>query len=821
MLMVKPHSGQDIVLPRIADQKRVDSWQGSTILATAEDDVIGKTLDNTYLVERLVGEGAMGRIYLARHTRIAQKCVAVKVLRPEHLRNADVLARFQREAETAASISHPNVVAVYDVDRTARGLSYLVTEYLEGVDLGRHLKQQKKLSLPTAIHIARQLCAGLGAAHRCGVIHRDLKPSNIFLVGDFANGVPELPFVKILDFGLSKFMDASAGDMVTETGIVMGTPAFMPPEQAQAQQADHRADIYGVGALLYICLTGRAPFDEATPQATVLAVARTEPLRPRSIDPAIPEQAEAVIQRAMAKLPAARYQDMSALLDALDTLEPLVEGQPVRLDTQSLRPRPLSSFNRLAERAELARPRLVLFLGLALALVISSAAVAVAGIEQGTGWRLTRAELRLLLAFSAAAAITPAVLAIRWIRHRVWENTNRVLDLSSTVRSAVVAALATYGMAWLGAQVIDEVVLRLVGRAWRLNLSWTGWDLLLPLIAVGAGVLAVLRKWASSRRFIGRRRALVVPLAAMVALALAAVAITVGLHRQAQQGRAARAKAAVAASAAVSVSHRETVQPPSPVPGAISAAPEQVAPPVAPASAVATTTPTPQESNSPVASAKPVELATREELREAVGQGEKGWLLLAYRYPNDAHVLRALTLAHASHAGGLEDGMMVARRLFLLAPEEVGSMDMQYLVQRAAETSGPAADLAWKMMAEEMGTHGPDMLYRLTMTKPRLADRAKQLLGDPAVRQRTSPALAIAHELRSALSCPARLPMLDRAIEVGDARVIAVLAGLSTGSPRGCGKNKRKTCMPACPEQVEPFRQAIARLMQRLKATGT
>jgi hypothetical protein len=636
-------------------------------------------------------------------------------------------------------------------------------------------------------------------------------------VGDFSSGVPKLPFVKILDFGLSKFMDPSAGEMVTETGIVMGTPAFMPPEQAQAQQADHRADIYGVGALLYICLTGRAPFDETTPQATVLAVARAEPLRPRAIDPSIPEQAELVIQRAMAKLPAARYPDMAALLDAL---EPLDEEQTVRLEIKSLRPRPPSSFNKLAERAELARPRLVLFLGLALVLLLGSAAVAVAGLEQGAGWRLTRVELHLLLAFGAAAAITPVVLFVRWIRHRVWENTNRVLDLSSTVRSAMVAAVATYGMAWLGSQVIDGVVLRLMGRAARLNLSWTGWDLLLPLIAVGAGVLAVLREWALSRRFIGRRRALVVPLAAVVTLALAAVAIPVGLHRQAQQARPARAKAAVAASAALSVPRGETAQPAPPASAAVSAVPQQ-ATPAAIASGTAFAATAPKESGSPVSSAKPVELATTEELHETAGQGEKGWLLLADRYPNDARVLRPLILAHASHAGGLDDGMLVARRLFQLAPEEVKSMDMQYLVQRAAETSGPAADLAWKMMAEEMGTHGPDMLYRLTLTKPRLADRAKQLLNDPAVRPRISPALAIAHELRSAPTCHARLPMLDRAIEAGDGRAITVLAGLSTGSPHGCGKNKRKSCLPACPEQVEQFRQTIAKLTERLKVEGS
>jgi serine/threonine protein kinase len=816
--MVKSQTKPELILPRIVGMNLVDSWQGSTILAATEDEVVGKTLNNTYLVERIVGEGAMGRIYLARHTRIAQKCVAVKVLRAEYLRNADVLARFQREAETAASICHPNVVAVYDVDRTARGLSYLVTEYLDGLDLAQYLKQQKKLSLPTALHIARQLCEGLGAAHRCGVIHRDLKPSNIFLVGDFAGGIPKFPFVKILDFGLSKFMDASDGEMVTEHGMIMGTPAYMPPEQALAQQADLRADIYGVGALLYVCLTGRPPFDEATPQATVVAVARTEPARPRAIDPSIPEHVELVIQRAMSKLPAARYPDMAALLDAL---EPLLEDQPVRYEVRSLRPKPPSSFNKLAERAELARPRLMLFLGLALALLIGSATVAVAGIGQGTGWSPTRLELGLLLAFGVAAAITPAVLFARWIRRRVWENTNRVLDLSSKVRIALIAVVATYGLAWLSSRVLDGVALKLMGRPSRVNLAWTGWDFLLPLIAVGVGVVALLREWALSKRLSGRRRAQVVALASLLTLALAAVAIPVGLHRQAQQARSARAQALAAPGVDLSVSKSELAQPASSASVAVSASAQPAMQPESMASSAVSATPATKDNASPVASSEPAQLASKEDLRAATGRGEIGLLPLADRYPNDPRVLRRLALAHASHAGGLADGMMVVRRLFQVAPEEAKSMDMQYLVQRAAEVPGPPADLAWKLLAEQMGTHGPDVLYRISLTKPKLTEHAKQLLGDAAVRQLTSPALAIALELRSAPSCSARVPLLDRAVEEGDERAITVLAGLSTGTRRGCGKYKRAACVPACPEQADEFRRAIAKLSQRLRTSGT
>jgi tRNA A-37 threonylcarbamoyl transferase component Bud32 len=770
-------------------------WPGATILAGAEDELVGKTLNKTYSVERFLGEGAMGRVYQARHPRIPQKLVAVKVLRPEYLRNAEVLARFQREAETAASISHPNVVAVYDVDRTAQGLPYLVSEYLVGLDLGQYIKQKKKLSLATAVHIARQLCEGLRAAHRCGVIHRDLKPSNIFLVGDFDVAVPQLPFIKILDFGLSKFVDAPSGQLVTETGIVMGTPAFMPPEQAQGQKADLRADIYGVGALLYICLTGRLPFDEATPQATVLAVIGSEPLRPRALDPSIPEYAELVIQRAMAKQPEARYPDMAALLEAL---EPLVDNQHGRQEINASRLTPWTSFETPVERARTARPRLLLWLCLALVLLIGSAAVTVAAIAQLAGWSVTRRELGLALICGVAVASTPTALIIAKIRRLVWGNTNRVHQLLTGVRGAVLMAAATYGLAWLGSRVLDAVVLKLMREPIRANFAWPGWDLLLPMVGVGAGAVALLRHRAPSETLSGWRREIVGGLAVVATLAVAAFVIPLGLHWRTQESRATPARATTAPSTAYLVAPKQTAAPESLASSAISAT-------IAP-------------SASPSAALPPDELASREELHAARGRGVDGWSPLADRYPSDARVLRALVLAHASRATGLGNAMTVARRLFQVDPNEANRGDMQYLVQRAAETSGPPAELAWKMLAEAMGTHGPDVVYRLSLTKPKLGERAKQLLGDAAVRPRISPALAIAYELRQASSCLARLPLLDRAVEVGDERAIAVLAGLSTGTTRGCGKNKRKACAPACPEQAEAFRAAIAKLSKRLRA---
>jgi len=788
---------------------QVASWEGATILAGAEDELVGTTLDNTYLVERVLGEGGMGRVYLARHTRIAQRRVAVKVLHPEYMRSAEMLARFQREAEAAAAISHPNVVVLYDVDRTPNGLPYLICEYLDGIDLWQFIKQKKRLEMATAVHIVRQLCEGLRAAHRSGVIHRDLKPQNIFLVGDFTQGVPEFPFIKVLDFGLSKFMEVADGELVTKTGVIMGTPSFMSPEQATGQHADLRADIYGVGAIFYTCVTGQLPFEESTPQATILAVISNEPPRPRLLAPSIPEYAELVIQHAMAKQVADRYPDMDALIDAL---EPLDRQRALRevSSPNSGRRSPLDTH---AEASSAARPKLVVYLMLGLALLLGSSAVALVGVEQVAGWSLNRLELSLLLTCAVAVAITPTVLMVRRIRTLVWDNTGRVLALLARVRAGVLTAVVTYGLAWLGFRVYDGVVLRLMGEPIRANLTWPGWDLLLPVVGMGAGVVALLRERALSEMLRGRLRPLIAGVALLATLALVAVVIPLGLRLQARQitGESTATAVRVSPPAMKETSRSEPVLPPAEA--VHSAAPE------ASSSQTPSTPAQPPGSVAAVPASEPTSLASNEQLTEAAALGVDGWSALADHYPTDPRVLRALVLAHASRAAELGNAMVVARRLFKVAPEEAGTSDMQYLVQRAAETPGTPADVAWKMMADEMGSYGPDVLYGLVMNKPKLAERAERLLREPAIRRRASPALAIALELRWATSCAARLPMLERAIEIGDERASAALGALSTGSAHGCGKNKRKACPPACPDQADTFRVAMGKISQRLRSS--
>jgi serine/threonine protein kinase len=358
----------------------IEPWRGRQA-PEVTDELVGATLNDSYAVERLLGEGGMGRVYLARHTRISQKRVAVKVLHPEFAKNAQVLARFQREAEAAAAISHPNVVAVLDIDVTPRGMPYLVCEYLEGVDLSDHLREVKRLDVLDALSITRQLCRGLYAAHSRGVVHRDLKPPNVFLVGDFKKGAPPRLYAKVLDFGLSSFRADEGEQSLTKTGVIMGTPSYMAPEQARGKRVDHRADIYGLGTILYTVLTGRPPFDEETPQGTILALLNSEPPRPRTVLSSIPPHLELVIERAMAKNPDDRYPDMLAFEQALDALpaaraHATSVGLPAALAATAPEPRSLARQAPSDADIHAARPRLLLSLSSVVLLLIAGARAA-------------------------------------------------------------------------------------------------------------------------------------------------------------------------------------------------------------------------------------------------------------------------------------------------------------------------------------------------------------------------------------------------------------------------------------------------------------
>ena len=784
-------------LPRLS----ANSWTGLP-MSSGDDDLVATTLNDTYVVERVLGEGGMGKVYQARHTRIPQKRFALKVLRPEFARDSDVLSRFQREAEAAASISHPHVMGVYDVDRTPQGWAYLVCEYLDGIDLAGHLQHVGTLSVDSAVHIAYQVCEALEAAHARGVIHRDLKPQNVFLVGDFRAGVPPRPFVKVLDFGLSKFLDRS-DTQLTKTGVIMGTPAFMSPEQARGEPADHRADIYGVGAVLYSALTGRPPFDEDTPQMTVLAVMSRDPPRPRSIDPSISEHLELIIQRAMAKDPADRYPDMVALKFALEPFSPAPQMRPPTLATIPLRAASRTALEEEAAEVSSARPRLLLYIALSVLVLAVSMAVAIAGVGLLTGWlSFTPTEVALLLVAAVGTSLTPAMLLTRRIRQDVWGNSATVLTVIGRVRAPLFAALIAYGAAVLSVRFIDVVGARftsqpLVGGV--AGLGWPGWDLLLPLVGlIGAGT--VLLRQSAFATGGGRLKRFLVGNLWFVGFGLVPAATiysglewrsrTIGLDTPALADVGAEAEPASAlgaASASPAASTRSE-----PTLGAIAAA-------------------------GPTASSAP---ASDAELAAAVDQGVEGLLPLAERHPNDPAVLRALLFAFAGRATGHADAMAVAKRLFELAPDRTRDSDLQVLVTRVAETPGRASELAFELMTNHMGSAGPDLLYQLMLTKPKVAAKAERLLSVPEVRARFSPALAVAYDLRTAKSCAARVPMLDRAGALGDERSLTTLVAYSTATKRGCGRWKRKPCRARCAKEADAYRKAIQQISQRLTASG-
>jgi len=281
---------------------------------------LGQTVGN-YRITAKLGEGGMGAVFLAEHPVIGRKA-ALKVIHPQHARNADVVTRFVNEASAISRIGHEHIVEVTDFGRTPDGEFYFIMEYLEGQALSDVITREAPFEPERAIAIAAQIADALAASHAHGVVHRDLKPENIFLVprGD------DPAFVKVLDFGLAKLVHgegASAHD--TSTGIVMGTPYYMAPEQCQGRgELDHRADVYALGVVLFEMLTGKLPFGGNGYAEVLMKQISMRPPAARSLVPDLPEALDVILHRALAKDPAERFPTMIAFRDAL--LEPSAHG---------------------------------------------------------------------------------------------------------------------------------------------------------------------------------------------------------------------------------------------------------------------------------------------------------------------------------------------------------------------------------------------------------------------------------------------------------------------------------------------------------------
>jgi len=277
-----------------------------------EPVLTGRVLAGRYRLGERLGAGGWGAVYDAVQTDLGRR-VAVKVLHTGIALTHEGLARFEREARSAAALGHPNIAQVTDFQANAGEPPFLVMELLAGRTLAAALRAEGRIAAPRVAWIAHQILAGLDAAHRAGIVHRDVKPDNVFLVS--APGVEDL--VKLLDFGIAK-LASDTHQQLTATGSMLGSPAFMAPEQIRGMLIDHRADLYAVGATMYLALSGRLAFDAANVHGMLLAITEQRPTPLSSVDPSLDPRLGAVIDRAMHKDPNARFGSAAEMRAALE-----------------------------------------------------------------------------------------------------------------------------------------------------------------------------------------------------------------------------------------------------------------------------------------------------------------------------------------------------------------------------------------------------------------------------------------------------------------------------------------------------------------------
>ncbi len=289
---------------------------------------LDKTIGKYQIIEK-IGRGAMAEVYKAYHAHL-ERYVAIKILHSFLSEKTDILNRFQREAKHVASLSHPNIVQVYDFDSLGT-LYYMVMEYIDGPTLKKLIKENlaegKLMPLREVLWIISNVGNALAYAHKVGVVHRDIKPANVM--------IDKGERVVLTDFGLAKIV---SGPQFTTTGALVGTPAYMSPEQGLGQAGDARSDIYSLGAMMYQLVTGRFPFIAETPIATVFKHINAPLPWPRTINPDIPEDVEQIIVRAMEKNPDDRFQSVDEFLKALSNVDALADKEPIRKQADSLPP---------------------------------------------------------------------------------------------------------------------------------------------------------------------------------------------------------------------------------------------------------------------------------------------------------------------------------------------------------------------------------------------------------------------------------------------------------------------------------------------------
>jgi len=342
--------------------------------AQAESSLIGLALDNKFKILRLIGRGGMGEVFEAEHVGLGKR-VAIKLMLEKYSGDGEAVARFTREAHAASRIGNPHIIDVSDIGTAPDGRAFVVMELLQGSPLSKVIEDGGPMPPQRALHIMRQVLRAVGAAHAKGIVHRDLKPDNIFLT----QGGEQPDFVKLLDFGISKMMDPdlqAAATKLTTTGVVMGTPLYMAPEQAMGVEIDHLADVYACGVILYEMLAGRPPFEGATYAVLVAKLLTTEPTLINELRPGLAPKVVAAVHRALEKEPKNRFPSAEAFAAALP-------------QSHSASAMELASTMASGKVAAVARPTAakkklpVVAMTLALAVGLAVAAVAIVMMNQG------------------------------------------------------------------------------------------------------------------------------------------------------------------------------------------------------------------------------------------------------------------------------------------------------------------------------------------------------------------------------------------------------------------------------------------------------
>jgi len=341
---------------------------GSTLRSAPGDDIIGSVIADRYHVLRKLGEGGMGQVYLAEHIKMGRMS-AIKVMTASLVHDADAVGRFNREAANASKISHPNIAAIYDFGETSDGLIYLAMEFVEGESLTKLCEALGAIPAPRAAEIARQAANALEAAHERGIVHRDLKPDNIMI----SRGREGADLVKVVDFGIAKAAEG-AGQKVTRTGLVVGTPEYMSPEQLTGDTLDGRSDLYALALVTFNMLTGTLPFTGQTTQEALLKRLTDRPLSLSEARPDLkwPAQMQQVLDKALSRLAADRYQHASEFGAALvasvagmpaDALQSVPTPQVAATPTPSSAPAPAAAARSYTVPAVLAVALIVVVAG--------------------------------------------------------------------------------------------------------------------------------------------------------------------------------------------------------------------------------------------------------------------------------------------------------------------------------------------------------------------------------------------------------------------------------------------------------------------------